>query len=242
MGDFCKHFTDVFEARLVSAGWQTASVICSSERPSHPLLSVPSTTQAIFVLTQSDRHWAKQDEYMSGLGLRIYRCRVVAPPRDAVGVRQNVSSPFRNLELLVQKPITKARSVVAEVARLEPNCLYIAAMDTEYRTEFATLRVFTAAAPRFRELSAPESQYFLQAQASAPTAIERHDSFSSQGSDHVHAQSPGPSSYSRNGLQFSRDAHIDKDASDADRSDWEGHKMSSLIHALISTCDGPMRC
>eukprot|EP00929_Paragymnodinium_shiwhaense_P108527 TRINITY_DN74846_c0_g1_i1.p1 TRINITY_DN74846_c0_g1~~TRINITY_DN74846_c0_g1_i1.p1 ORF type:complete len:849 (+),score=154.38 TRINITY_DN74846_c0_g1_i1:147-2693(+) len=246
--DFCKHFSDFFEARMVSAGWQTASVIHSSERPSHPLLSVPSSSQAIFVLTQSDRHWAKQDEYTKGLGLRIYRCRVVAPPRDAVGVRQNVSSPFRNLELLVQKPITKARSVVAEVARLEPNCLYMAAIDAEYPCDFAMLRIFTAVPPRFRELSAPESQYFLQAQASAPQALEQ-DSFSSQGSADMNpaVSSPFPSHHSRGGQQGSREASVEREgtaetSSHSEPEEVRGTKIPKFLQALIATCEGPLQC
>mmetsp|Transcript_66122 Transcript_66122/g.134571 ORF Transcript_66122/g.134571 Transcript_66122/m.134571 type:complete len:689 (-) Transcript_66122:11-2077(-) len=179
--DFCKHFTEVLEARLVPSQWQSCAVTCSTERPSYPLISVASPTQAIFVLTQSDRRWSKKAEYDNALGLKVYRCRIVAPPQNAVGVKQNVSSPFKNLELLAERPMSKAHTVVLEVARLEPTCLYIAAVESEHGCTYANLRILTAMAPRFRELSAPESSYFLQAQTTAPHAIDT-DSFSSQGS------------------------------------------------------------
>merc|ERR1719161_1326881 len=85
------------------------------------------------------------------------------------------------MELLLTKPLTKAHSVIADVPRLEPSCLYIVAVDSQYRCPRIVLRVFCSAALKFRELSAPEASYFLTAQASASTAVDR-DSFSSQGS------------------------------------------------------------
>ncbi|CAK0826516.1 unnamed protein product [Prorocentrum cordatum] len=185
--DFCKHFTDVFEARTVPGSWQSAAVTCSAERPSYPLVSVTSPAQALFVLSQPDRRLlagepgADGAEYPSGIGLRVYRCRVVAPPPNSVGARQNVSSPFGNLELLAEKPITKARSVLVEVARLEPHSLYIAVAVSEFGLQCAKLRVLTQCNMRFRELSAPESRYLLQAEETA-VAVADSDSFSSQGS------------------------------------------------------------
>merc|ERR1711924_216024 len=184
--DFCKHFNDVVEARGISPYWQMTSVTSSSARPSFPLICVSSPTQAVFVLSQSDRRWTNQSRYKNSIGLRIYRSRTVAPPRNAVGVKQNVSSPFKNLELLGKRELSKAHSVVIEVAKMEPNTLYIAAIDSEYPGANLLLRVYTACPPRLRELTQPETQYLLQAQATAPIAAD-HDSFSSQGShaDHL---------------------------------------------------------
>merc|ERR1719199_1393876 len=98
-----------------------------------------------------------------------------------MGMKQNVSSPFRNMELVAKRDLTCSHSAVVEIGKLEPSCLYIAAIDTEQRSANLLLRVYTASAPRFRELSAPETQYLLQAQATAPNVTDR-DSFSSQGS------------------------------------------------------------
>mmetsp|Transcript_3852 Transcript_3852/g.4918 ORF Transcript_3852/g.4918 Transcript_3852/m.4918 type:complete len:803 (+) Transcript_3852:109-2517(+) len=179
--DFCMNFTEVCEARVIPPHWHVAAVTSSTERPSYPLISVSAPTQALFVLSQKDRHWDQHEQYQNGVGLRIYRCRVVAPPRNAVGVRQNVSSPFRNLELLAKRDLTRAHCAVVEVAKLEPSCLYIAVIDSEYRSEQLLLHVYTTCLPRFRELSSPESSYLLQAQEEAPAAAD-HDSFSSQGS------------------------------------------------------------
>jgi len=180
--DFCQHFTDIAEARVLPASWQASAVTCSSERPSYPLLSAPTSMQAVFELSQADRRWGPQAAYRVAIGLRIYRCRVVAPAPHVVGARQNVSSPFKNLELIAERAPTKARSVVVEISKLEPDCLYIAAVDAEpCELPFAVLRVLTAATPRFRELSAPETSYFLHSQATAAPVVDR-DSFSSQGS------------------------------------------------------------
>ncbi|CAE8701303.1 unnamed protein product, partial [Polarella glacialis] len=181
--DFCQHFTEVVEARMVPSSWQCAAVTHSSDRPSFPLVSVASSSQAIFVLTQSDARLSPGEE-LAPIGLRVYQCRIVAPPQNATGVKQNVSSPFKNLELLAEKLPTKVRSVMVEIAKLEPNCLYVAAAISEpgRPLALATLRVLTASALRgFRELSAPESSYFLKAEQTATPAIDT-DSFSSQGS------------------------------------------------------------
>jgi len=108
-------------------------------------------------------------------------------------MKQNVSSPFKNLELLAEKTISKARSVMVEVAKLEPNCLYVASVTSSLNNplKFAVLRVLTASAPRFRELSAPESSYFLKAEETAERAVDT-DSFSSQGSLENHYALPTP--------------------------------------------------
>jgi hypothetical protein len=177
--DFCKHFNEVVEARIISPYWQMASVTSSSAHSTYPVISVSSSTQALFVLSQADRRWAGQSQYAKGIGLSIYRSRTVAPPRNAVGVKQNVSSPFKNLELLAKRDITKAHSVVVEVAKLEANSLYIAVIDSESRSANVLLRVYTACPPRLRELTNPEMMYLQQAQATATIAADR-DSFSSQ--------------------------------------------------------------
>jgi len=180
--DFCQHFTHIVAAKLFPAFWHSCAVTCSNERPSYPLLSTPASTEAVFVLSQPDRRWAKDQEYSGAIGLKVYRCRIVALPQHAVGARQNVSSPFTNLELVAEKELTKARTVMVEIPRLEPDCLYLVAPEMEGPVAFAaSLRALAARAPRFRELSAPESSYFLQAQPSAPRATDA-DSFSSEDS------------------------------------------------------------
>lgn len=241
--DFCKHFTDIVEARVVSAGWQSAAVTCSTDRPCYPLISVPSPTQALFVLTQGDRRWSHNKEYKNAIGLRIYRCRIVAPPQNVVGARQNVSSPFRNLELLAERPLIKAHTVVLEVARLEPTCLYIAAVDSENRCPFAVLRVYTLIATRFRQLSAPESSYFLQAQ-SAAVAVTDTDSFSSQGSL---GNDNGCNHQQNSQLNSARDdpmrrPGIAHDAAEGWREwpidDGDTIKIPPFLQACIGTCSG----
>ncbi|CAJ1434728.1 unnamed protein product [Effrenium voratum] len=44
--DFCQHFTDVAEARLVPPSWQCSAVTMSDETPIYPLVSVSSPAQA----------------------------------------------------------------------------------------------------------------------------------------------------------------------------------------------------
>ncbi|CAL1161719.1 unnamed protein product, partial [Cladocopium goreaui] len=82
-------------------------------------------------------------------------------------------------------------SVTVEIPKLEPNCLYVASTVTspEASPDFAVLRVLTSMPMRFRELSVPESAYFLQAEEQAVPAVDT-DSFSSQGSAEDHAQEP----------------------------------------------------
>jgi hypothetical protein len=238
--DFCNNFTDVFEARTVSPYWQTASVVCTSERPSYPLVSVSATTQALFVMSQADRRWSEhhKEDYDCAIGMRIYRCRIVAPQAGAVGVRQNVSSPFKNLELLLTKSPTKARSITAEIPRLEANCLYIVAMDTSYNLPYMSLRVLTASAPRFRELSAPEVSYFQQASATCPVAVA-DGSFSSQGSsaeqrELAHGDGHHERGYHEGGEPVAGDAEWST-TSHQDRL-----HMPRFVQACIATCGGPL--
>ena len=180
--DFCQHFTDVAEARLVPPAWQSAMVSMSEERPSYPLVSVSSPSQAVFCLTQADSR-LRPDRPLVSIGLRVYRCRIVAPPQHATGAKQNVSNPFKPLELLAERPASKVHSVTVELPKLEPNCLYVASTvySPEASPDFAVLRVLTSMPMRFRELSVPESAYFLQAEEQASPALD-NDSFSSQGS------------------------------------------------------------
>lgn len=241
--DFCKHFTFLAEARCVTSFWQSAAVACSIERLSYPLLSAPSATQAIFVLTQRDRRLTGHDDYPCSMGLRIFRCRIVAPPRHAAGLRQNVSSPFRNLELLAERPPTPARTVVLEVARMEADCLYIAAPEFQPQCDYAVLRVLTAVVPRFRELSAPEFSYFLQAQGSAPVAPDSN-SFSSQGSLNGSLPDQGPV-WTRGFREVESPGHpgdsLSIDGEDAD-SDDAVLKMPRMLQAFISSCSGTLHC
>jgi hypothetical protein len=236
--DFCKHFNEVAEARTISPYWQMASVTSSSARPSYPVISVASPTQAVFVLSQADRRWGDQTGYTNGIALRIYRSRVVAPPRNAVGVKQNVSSPFKNLELLARKEFTKSHSVLIEVAKLEPNSLYIAVIDSEYRSDNLLLRVYTGCAPRLRELSQPETQYLLQAQSMAPIVVD-HDSFSSQGSQVEHT---GPSMMSPPHHQhpyMHESPHYEPDDYGRDwgrETETETIHLPKMIQACINTC------
>lgn len=194
--DFCQHFTDIAQARLVPGSWQAAMVAMSEERPSYPLVSVSSPTQAIFLLSQADPPRGSQRSAVP-LGLRVYRCRIVAPPQHATGVKQNVSNPFKPLELVAEMPISQSgRSVMVEVPKLEPNCLYVASIiySPNAPPDLAILRVLTASSMRFRELSVPESAYFLQAEEQVggrPLYAIDTDSFSSQGSLEA-AQLPTP--------------------------------------------------
>jgi hypothetical protein len=241
--DFCKHFTDVFEARTVPGSWQCAAVTCSAERPSYPLVSVTSPAQALFVLSQPDRRLLAGESggddagYSSGIGLRVYRCRVIAPPPNSVGVRQNVSSPFGNLELLAEQPVTKARSVLLEVARLEPFSLYIAVAVSEFGLQCAKLRVLTQSNMRFRELSVPESSYLLQAEKSA-VAVTDSESFSSQGSLEPRLAVATPSPERHNPMRKLSDAR--------DVEGWHGwlkdevtsESAPAFLKACLTACGG----
>jgi len=237
--DFCRNFTDVFESKLVPAHWHTVAAVGSSERPSYPLVSVSAATPAIFEVTQSSRRWfAHAEDYTSGIGLRIYRCPIIAPPQNAVGVRQNVSSPFGNLELIAEQPPQRLHSFAIEIAHLEPNSLYIASIDTDNLCNYTALRIFVGASPRFRELSAPETSYFLEAQSTA-IAVINNDSFSSYESFNVQSLS---------GANRLRELPFDPvhghaiDGQDGWR-EWptdevEGIKIPPFLQACITTCSG----
>jgi len=234
--DFCKNFTDVFDARLVPPSWQCGSVTCSAERPSYPLVSVAARAQALFVLTQTDRRWTEGGkDYVGAIGLRVYRCRIVAPPQNAVGVRQNVSSPFNNLEMIAERPAAKVHSVFVELPHLEPDCLYIAAMEATDACTYASLRVLTACLPRFRELSAPESSYFLQAQAAASPALDT-DSFSSQGSAEVRCVGPAPAPGPRVDPMRRMDGNQDWSEWPPDTS--EAIKVPYFLQVCMASCSG----
>jgi hypothetical protein len=241
--DFCKHFTDVVEARTISPHWQCAAVISSTDRPSYPLISVSAPTQAMFVLSQPERRWEHQREYGNSIGLRVYRCRVVAPPKNSVAMKQNVSSPFKNMELLTKRELTKAHSVVVEIGRLEPHCLYIAVIDSEYRSSSLKLRVFTATAPRLRELSSPETQYLLQAQATAPEAQDR-DSFDSEGG------ADNPMSHGMRGHAVPYDANPNDPQFQCDDvyHEWshrgsktDANSLTRMVQACVATCNASFR-
>jgi len=245
--DFCKHFTDVAEARTVSPYWQNCAVTSSSDRPSHPLLSVSAPTQALFILSQSDRRWAHQGSYGNAIGLSVYRCRIVAPAKNAVGGKQNVSSPFKNLELMAKRALTAAHSVIVEVSKLEPSCLYIAVIESQYRSTGLRLRVFTASTPRFRELSAPETQYLLQAQATAPSAAD-HDSFSSQGSADNHGVMRAPSHYGHaapydHGYDHGQQGETDPNWHQWRQEDQQKDEVSlpRILQACMATCTANFR-
>jgi len=217
--DFCQHFTDVAQARLLPPSWQSAMVTMSEERPSYPIVSVSSPTQAVFILSQSD--WQRSRREPVPIGLRVYRCRIVAPPQHATGVKQNVSNPFKPLELVADKPMVQARSVMVELPKLEPNCLYVASVlfSPDAAPDLAALRVLTSSSTRFRELSLPESAYFLQAEEEAAMAIDT-DSFSTQGS-HEHV----PLSAARHDLRASASGAVDLDGSAASDG-WQGSAAS----------------
>jgi len=247
--DFCKHFTDVVEARSVSPYWQSAVVTSSTDRPSHPVISVSAPTQALFILSQPDRRWGNQEEYNNSIGLRIYRCRIIAAPAGSMGMKQNVSSPFKNLELLASRDLTRAHSAIVEVGKLEPNCLYIAVIDSEYKTTQLRLKVVASGLnpSRFRELSAPETQYLLQAQATAPH-VENCDSFSSNGSaDQMgqHRGHPSPYDHSpqqRDQPQFQPDSGWQEWHEQQEYDNGKGSiNFQKMIQACMATCGANFR-
>jgi len=237
--DFCNNFTDVCQARTVPSFWQCAAITCSSERPSYALISVTSPTQACFVVSQSDRRWSRQAEYKNSIGIRVYRARIVAPPVNATGVRQNVSSPFNNLELVAERTLSREHSAMLEVPRLEPNSLYVAAMDSEFRCPFALVRVLAASMPRFRELSAPEATYFLQAQANATQATDC-DSFSSQGS--FGNANNGSLSRQPTGNGWPDSQGACPGYSRRDQKDTDAINMPRMLKACIASCTNSLQC
>merc|ERR1712048_635963 len=142
----------------------------STDRPSYPLLSARQVTQCVVSACQSDRRWSRQDSYLNGLGLRIYRCRIYAPNSRTQGVRQDPNAnPFEGLELIKKRQLGKIRSTCLEFT-LEPNALYLATVDSQYRCPFFLLRFACSADVQFRELSAKEADHFIAAQADAAPA------------------------------------------------------------------------
>lgn len=253
--DFCKHFSDVTESRSVSPYWQSCAVTSSTDRPSYPLISVGSPTQAVFTLSQPDRRWEGQAEYGNAIGLSVYRCRIVAA-QNAVGLKQNVSSPFKNMELVAKRELVAAHSVTIEINKMETNALYVAVIESQYRSSSLRLRVFTGATPRFRELSAPETQYLLQAQATAPVAAD-HDSFSSQGSAGEHRDAimrgqsnpyhhSGHSGYdpsAHSGYDHGHNVEIDPQWQQWKQQDQqkEGLSLPKILQACMATCTANFR-
>lgn len=232
--DFCQNFTEIVQARVVPAAWQCSSVTFTDERPSYPLVSVPTPTQAIFVLTQADPRLRTQSETLVPIGLRVYRCRIVAPPQHITGAKQNVSSPFKNLELIAEKEISKTRSVTVEVAKLEPHCLYVASLScASAAPAFCKLHILTSSQPRFRELSAPESSYFLKAESCASHALETADSFSSLDNslDNSHALPTPVRNAPTRVVEMTKDREL---LSSAASSEWQGSRAGD-----ITSCEVP---
>mmetsp|Transcript_12010 Transcript_12010/g.26889 ORF Transcript_12010/g.26889 Transcript_12010/m.26889 type:complete len:680 (+) Transcript_12010:24-2063(+) len=161
------HFTEVLEVRVPPPSWLCYRVTLSTDRPSYPLLSSRGAAQCLLMACQPDRRWSRQDSYLNGLGLRVYRCRVRAPPHGQQGGRQDPkANPFEPLELIRRRPLGKTRSACLEFA-LEPHALYIVTADSQYRCPCCVLRFACSTEVQFRELSAPEAGHFLAAQPGA---------------------------------------------------------------------------
>merc|ERR1712048_132728 len=151
----------------------------STDRPSYPLLSARQVTQCVVSACQSDRRWSRQDSYLNGLGLRVYRCRICAPNSSTQGGRQDPNAnPFEGLELIKKRQLGKIRSTCLEFT-LEPNALYVATVDSQYRCPFFLLRFGCSADVHFRELSAKEAGHFIAAQATAAVAADNESAFGS---------------------------------------------------------------
>lgn len=162
--EMLKYFTEVLEVRIPNPHWPCYQVTLSTDRPSYPLLSSCGHAQCMVVACQRDRRWNRQDSYLNGLGLRVYRCRVQVPPSDRKGARQNPNSnPFEPLELIRWRPLGKTRSACLDFD-LEPYALYVVVADSQYRCPFCFLRFACSSDVQFRELSAPEAEHFLAAQ------------------------------------------------------------------------------
>mmetsp|Transcript_87488 Transcript_87488/g.203528 ORF Transcript_87488/g.203528 Transcript_87488/m.203528 type:complete len:256 (-) Transcript_87488:25-792(-) len=165
-----QHFNEFVEVRVPPLGWHCYRVTLSTDRPSYPLLSARSTTQCLLIASQPDRRWKLQDSYLNGIGLRVYRCQVRAPPVDQHGRRQDpFANPFEPLELIQRRPLGKTRSTCLEFI-LEPCALYIVSVDSQYRCPRCTLRFACNVDVQFRELSAQEAGHFLAAQPGATHA------------------------------------------------------------------------
>lgn len=165
-----ENFTDVYEVRILSDYWLYSTVTLSTDRPSYPLLSVNQEVQCELVASQADRRWNRQDGYLNGIGLRIYRCRIIPLSPGQAGVRQNPNAnPFEGMELIQKRPLSKTHSVSAEIL-LEPSCLYVLSTDSQYRCARCVLRFACSGDVQLRELSAPEAAHFLEVQGAAPNA------------------------------------------------------------------------
>lgn len=170
--ELARNFTDVLEVQVVPPAWPVYRVTVSTDRPSYPLLSSRMVTQCVLTACQRDRRWSRQDSYLNGLGLRVYRCRVQALPSGQAGVRQDPkANPFESIELVRRRPLGKTRSVCVEFT-LEPYALYMVAVDSQYRCPLCVLRFACSADVQFRELSAQEAGHFLSAAASALPAAD----------------------------------------------------------------------
>jgi hypothetical protein len=174
--DFCTFFTDAVETRTVSPYWQAYVVNASTDCLSYPLISVSQETHAVLVLSQSDRRWTKQDDQENSIGLRIYRCRIVAPSHNATGMRQNTSNPFNNMELCAQCEPMRGNTAMVEIQRMDPRSLYIACIESSGRSKMLSLRMHTSCAFNVRDLTGQERQYLSQAQDTAPRVFDREDS------------------------------------------------------------------
>lgn len=181
--DLSQHFTEVLELRIPPQDWTCHRVTLSTDRPSYPLLSSRTYTQCCLIACQPDRRWNRQDSYLNGLGVRVYRCRVQAAPQGLQGARQDPkANPFEPLELIKKRPLGKTRSACVEFV-MEPYSLYLVAVDSQYRCPCCVLRFACNSSVQFREMSAPEAGHFISAQTSASVASEQGPSLSRQYSD-----------------------------------------------------------
>merc|ERR1712039_1015569 len=158
-----------------------------------------------------------------------------------VGGRQNVSSPFQNMELVTSKPLLKAHTVVADVARLEPDCLYVAVVDSQYRCPRMVLRCFCAQPMKFRELSAPESSHFLQAQANAFTDVD-NDSFSSHGSAEFPRQRDCHPDVNIDSLPETDSKDNPLEGLHFDCGGGDSIPLSKLLKSAIALCQRTLQC
>jgi len=162
-----EYITEVIEVRSPLANWFCCRAALSTDRPCYPLLSARCPASCVLLACQPDRRWQCRDSYFNGLGLRVYRCRVRAPPANRQGARQDPkANPFEPLELISRRPLGKTRSACVEFS-LEPYALYVVSVDSQYKCPRCILRFACSTEVQFRELSAPEAEHFLAAQAGA---------------------------------------------------------------------------
>mmetsp|Transcript_26432 Transcript_26432/g.66517 ORF Transcript_26432/g.66517 Transcript_26432/m.66517 type:complete len:676 (+) Transcript_26432:291-2318(+) len=167
VAEVLEHFTEILEVRVPPPEWPCYRVSLSTDRPSYPMMSARGTTQCLLTACQPDRRWSRQDSYLNGLGLRVYRCRFRAPPTGMQGKRQDPkANPFEPLELIRRRPLGKTRSTCLEFT-MEAHALYVVVVDSQYRCPRCMLRFACSADVSFRELSAPEAGHFLAAQPGA---------------------------------------------------------------------------